>query len=291
MITLTSVELNTWIAALLWPLTRILGLIAAAPLFGNAAVPASVKVALGVMLASIIAPAIPALPAADPMSMAGLLILVQEMLIGLAMGLSMRIVFAAIEMAGEVSSLTMGLGFATLFDPQSSGRSSAVSQMLTLVATMMFLAVNAHLVLIAALEESFVTLPIAATPMAAGAAFELARWGGRIFSAGLQLSLPIVAALLITNVALGILTRAAPQLNIFGIGFPVSLAVGLLVIGLAMPSLGGPIQALFNEGIETSRRLARGGAAAAGAPLRAAPAAARGPQRQAAGGGRSSAGN
>jgi flagellar biosynthetic protein FliR len=261
MITLTSAEMNTWIAALLWPLTRILGLIAAAPLFGNTAVPVSVKVGLGVMLASIMAPAIPALPAADPMSMAGLLILIQELLIGLGMGFAMRVVFAAVEMAGEVSSLTMGLGFATFFDPMSSGRSSAVSQFLALIATMAFLAANAHLVLLEALAESFISMPVSATPMSSGAPLELARWGAHIFSAGLQLSLPIVAALLITNVALGILTRAAPQLNIFGIGFPVSLGVGLLVISMVLPYLNTPIQNLFNQGIEAVRSLPRAGAA------------------------------
>ena len=255
MISLTSVEMNTWIAALLWPLTRILGLIAAAPLFGNTAVPVSIKVTLGVLLAAIMAPAIPALPAADPMSMAGLLILLQELLVGLAIGFSMRIVFAAIEMAGEVSSLTMGLGFASFFDPMSSGRSAAVSQFLTLVASMVFLAANAHLVLLQALAESFVTLPVSATPMSVGAPLELARWGARIFSAGLQLSLPIVAALLITNVALGILTRAAPQLNLFGIGFPITIGVGFIMIGLALPYLATPLERLFQESIEMIRQL------------------------------------
>jgi flagellar biosynthesis protein FliR len=257
MLTLTSIEMNTWIAALLWPLTRILGLIAAAPIFGNRSVPVSAKVGLGVLLATIIAPTVPALPAADPMSLAGLLILIQELLIGLAMGFTMRIVFAAIEMAGEAASLTMGLGFATFFDPLTQGRSSAISQFLALVATMAFLAVNAHLVLLAALAESFISLPIAATPISAGGPHELALWGGRIFSAGLQLSLPILAALLITNIALGILTRAAPQLNIFGIGFPVSLGVGLLVLSLLLPYLSNPLQNLFNEGIEASRSIPR----------------------------------
>ncbi len=257
MITLTSVEMNTWIAALLWPLTRILGMIAASPLFGNSSIPVSGKVSLGVMLALIMAPAIPAMPAADPMSMAGFLILLQELLIGVAMGFAMRIVFAAVEMAGEVASLTMGLGFASFFDPMTKGRSSAVSQFLALIATMAFLSVNGHLVLLEALAESFVTMPVSATPIAAGAPWELARWGGKIFSAGLQISLPIVAALLITNVALGILTRAAPQLNIFGIGFPISLAVGLLLISQTLPYLSGPLQNLFNEGIEATRTIPR----------------------------------
>jgi flagellar biosynthesis protein FliR len=257
MITLTSVEMNTWIAALLWPLTRILGLIAASPLYGNKSVPVSLKIALGVLLASIIAPAIPALPAADPMSMAGLLILIQELLTGLAMGFAVRIVFAAVEMAGEISSLTMGLGFATFFDPQSQGRSSAISQFLALIATMAFLSVNAHLVLLSALAESFISLPISASPVNSGGFRELVIWGGRIFSAGVQLSLPIVAALLITNVALGILTRAAPQLNIFGIGFPISLGVGFLVISMTLPYLSTPLQNLFLQGIESSRLIPR----------------------------------
>jgi flagellar biosynthetic protein FliR len=257
MITLSTADINTWIAALLWPLTRILGLIAASPLFGNTSVPVSVKVMLGVLLASIVAPAIPALPAADPMSLAGLLILVQELLIGLAMGFAMRVVFAAVEMAGEISSLTMGLGFATFFDPATQGRSSAISQFLALVATTAFVAVNAHLVLLSALVESFSTMPVSATPLYGGGFKQLADWGGRIFSTGVQLSLPIVAALLITNVALGILTRAAPQLNLFGIGFPITLGVGLLVIAMSLPYLATPLQNLFLDGIERVRLMPR----------------------------------
>jgi flagellar biosynthetic protein FliR len=257
MITLSTADMNTWIAALLWPLTRILGLIAASPMFGHSAVPITVKLMLGVLLASIVAPAIPALPAADPASLAGLLILLQELLIGLAMGFAMRIVFAAVEMAGEVSSLTMGLGFATFFDPSTQGRSSAISQFLALVATLGFISVNAHLVLLSALVESFSTLPVSAQPIYSGGFKHLADWGGKIFSTGVQLSLPIVAALLITNVALGILTRAAPQLNLFGIGFPVTLGVGMLVLAMSLPYLATPLQNLFLDGIERARLMAR----------------------------------
>ena len=275
MLTLTSVEINAWIAGLLWPLSRILGLIAAAPLFGNAGVPLRVKVLLGVFLALVIAPLVPAVPAADPTSWAGLLILVKEMIIGLAMGFAMRLVFAAVEYAGEVASQTMGLGFAMFFDPSTRGRSSAISQFMALVATMAFLAVNGHLVLLEALAESFVTMPITETPFSSNAALELARWGGRIFSAGLQIAMPIIAALLITQVALGILTRAAPQLNIFGIGFPITLGVGFLTLSLALPYLSTPIVNLFNQGIETTRSLPRAGnpqpGAAGAQPAQAAP--------------------
>ena len=257
MITISSADINMWIAGLLWPLSRILGLIAASPLFGNSSVPATVKVSLGVLLALIIAPTVPALPATDPMSLAGLLILAQEMLIGLAMGFTVRVIFAAVEMAGEISSLTMGLGFATFFDPTTQGRSSAISQFLSLVATMAFLAVNAHLVLLSALVESFSTLPVSGLPVYGGGFKQMADWGARIFSTGVQLSLPIVAALLLTNIALGILTRAAPSLNLFGIGFPITLAIGFVVISVSLPYLATPWQNLFQRGIENTRSLGR----------------------------------
>jgi flagellar biosynthetic protein FliR len=162
-----------------------------------------------------------------------------------------------VEMAGEVASMTMGLGFATVFDPQSRGRSSAVSQFLALISTLAFLSVNGHLYLIEVLAESFISLPISATPMSSSLGLQVAKWGGIIFTTGLQLSLPIVAALLITTVALGILTRAAPQLNIFGIGFPISLGVGLLLLSQTLPYLAVPLQTLFNQGIEASRGMPR----------------------------------
>jgi flagellar biosynthetic protein FliR len=274
LISFTTTELYAWIGGLLWPLTRILGLVAAAPVFGNTGVPSLVKLTLGVLLAAIVAPTIPAIPAVDPSSWAGILIAGQEMLIGLAMGFSMRLVFAAIEFGGELASSTMGFSFASFFDPNSAGRSSAVSQFIALVATMAFLAMNAHLVLVQVLVESFFTLPISGTPMSLAAPLEMVRWGGRIFSAGLQLTLPIVAALLITNVALAILTRAAPQLNLFGIGFPVTLGTGLLVLSLTLPYLNTPLQNLFNQGIEASRRIPRTGAERPGQPRPAAPPAA-----------------
>jgi len=257
MLVVTSAELNTWIAALLWPATRILALIATSPIFGNARIPNELKLALGIFTALVISPTVPATPALDPAGWAGLSVLARELVIGAGMGFAMRLVFSAVEMAGEISSLTMGLGFASFFDPMSQGRSSAVSQFLVWVVTLAVLAVNAHLVLLEALAESFYTLPIAAISFRNDGFWDLALWGSKIFSAGLQLAMPIVAALLITNVALGILTRAAPQLNLFGIGFPITLGVGFLTLMMTLPYMNMPIQSLVNEGIEKARQLPR----------------------------------
>lgn len=248
MINFSSAELNTWIAAFLWPLTRILGLIATAPLFGNLAIPVRVKLGLGIMLSLVIAPTVPAMPATDPMSFPGLLILLHQLVIGLAMGFAMRIVFAAVEMAGEIAGLTMGFGFATFFDPQTRARTSAIAQFLALLTLMIFLALNVHLMMLATLAESFVSLPITPSPSGVHGFRQLAAWGGMIFSSGVQLALPIIAVLLITNIALGILTRASPQLNLFGIGFPITLGAGFIVLMLSLPYLATPMERMLNEG-------------------------------------------
>lgn len=255
MLNFSSAELNALITGFLWPLTRILGLIAAAPLFSNGSVPRRVKVGLGILLAMIVTPGLQMPAGLEPMSLQGLLILVQQLLIGLAMGFSMRIIFSAVELAGEVSSMTMGLGFATFFDPQSRGRSNAVSQFLGLLLLMVYLAANVHLALLETLVNSFRTMPITVGPLTGNITEQVVHWAGRIFSAGLQLSLPIVAALLITNIALGILTRAAPALNLFGIGFPITLAIGFAMLGLILPYLATPLANLFSETLITIRQL------------------------------------
>ncbi len=258
MISFTTAELNTLIAGFLWPLTRILGLLSVAPLFGNVAIPRLVKIGLGVMLALVISPTVPTLPAMDPMSLTGLLILVQQFLIGLAMGFVMRVVFACMELAGEMAGLSMGLGFATFFDPQTQGRSIAISQFLSLITILMYLVLNVHLALLATLAESFNTMPISDLPMNGRVFEQMALWGGKIFSTGVQMALPIVAALLIINVGLAVLARSAPQLNLFGIGFPVMLAVGFLMLAVVVPYLVTPLARLFQEGLEMVQLVATG---------------------------------
>lgn len=255
MLTFTSQQLYAWIAMFIWPTTRILGLLAIAPPFGSASVPMLVKVLLGVLIAAVIAPDVPIPAALDPMSMTGLLVLAQQLVIGLSMGFAMRIVFGAVEAAGEFTSSTMGLSFAAFFDPQTQGRTSVVSQIFSLLATMVFLSLNGHLILLQVMAESFHTLPITAQPITSEGFHQLGLWGARVFSMGLQLSLPLVIALLITNFALGILTRAAPQLNLFGIGFSINMIAGFILIGFGLPYMLTPLQHFLADGIDMVRML------------------------------------
>ena len=255
MISVTSAQLNAWLAAFAWPLARILALIASAPVIGNPSVPASVKIGLGLFVTFLVAPLLHSSPSTDPASAAGLLILAQQVLIGLAMGLAMQIVFHAAEMAGEFIGLQMGLGFATLYDASVPGMIPIIGQYLGIVISLAFLAVDGHVLLLSVLVESFQVLPLAPLSAASGLR-ALVQWSGNIFSYSLALSLPLLAALLITNLALGVLTRAAPQLNIFAVGFPLTILMGLLVLYLSLPYFAPTFERMFMDGLAVMLRVA-----------------------------------
>lgn len=255
MVSVSSDLLQTWIISLLWPLTRILGVIAAAPIFNHSSIPNQVKLGLGIMLTLIIVPTLPAMPNFEIFSFQGLLILVQQLVIGLAIGFSMRLVFSAVELAGQLIGMSMGLGFASFYDPQTQGQSTAVNQFLVLLSMLIFLSLDGHLLIVTAVANSFTSMPISVggssiNPM------KIALWGETIFSAGLLLALPAVTALLITNMALGILTKTAPQLNLFGIGFPITLSIGFVVLALSLPGMLKPIQNFIEQGVNNMSQVA-----------------------------------
>jgi flagellar biosynthetic protein FliR len=257
MLSFTDAQLNTWLVAFVWPLVRILGLLMAAPVFGHRSVPARVKIGLGVFIALIVSPTLPPLPDVALGSWQGLFILVQQFLIGLAIGFTMRVVFASVELAGEIIGLQMGLGFASFFDPQSAGQTLVLSRFFNLLAMLVFLAVNAHLLVLGLLAESFTTLPISAAPLAAEGFRSVASFGSTIFVVGLQIALPLIAVLLMTNLALGILTRSAPQLNIFAIGFPITLGVGLIVLDFSMPYFAPQMEGVIRQALQAGDSILR----------------------------------
>ncbi|MDE1547410.1 flagellar biosynthetic protein FliR, partial [Dechloromonas agitata] len=226
MISIGSAQIDAWIVAFIYPLTRILGFIATAPLWSSNGVPARTRLILGLAIAVALTPSLPPMPVVQPASLTGLWIMAQQMLIGIGMGFAVKIVFAAFNVAGEFIGTQMGLGFATFYDPLSSAQTPVIAEFINLLALLLFLSMNGHLLYLATLAQSFSAIPVSATPIAAGSWLNLAELGSRMFSAGLLLSLPVMAALMITNVALAVLTRAAPQLNLFALGFPLTLLGG-----------------------------------------------------------------
>lgn len=256
MISLTDAQINTWLATLLWPMARVLGLIMAAPVIGHGSVPARIKIGLGVFITLIIAPTLPPLPEIQVASPGGIFILIMQVLVGVAMGLVMRLAFSAVEMAGEIIGLQMGLGFASFYDPQSASNVNTLASFLGLLAALAFLAINGHLLLLGALTESFTVLPVSPQALPGSGMLAVANAGSIIFNYGVLIALPLIAMLLMTNLALAILTRSAPQLNIFAIGFPITLGVGLIAFDLSLPYLAGQTTTLFQSVLETLQQVA-----------------------------------
>lgn len=256
MISFTDAQVNAWMAAFFWPFFRILALIATAPFFGARGIPASAKVAFAFVLTMLVSPLLGPMPNVAPASAYGLYIVAQQLMIGFAMGLALRVIFSAMEMAGHIMGLQMGLGFATFFDPQNSAQIPVMGQFMGIVAMLLFLAINGHLLVISALVESFQVMPISLHPLASEGWRTLALWGGEIFRAGVLISLPVLAVLMMVNVALAILTRAAPQLNIFAVGFPLTLAVGFVVISVSMNYLLPIFSSMIETAVMTMMKIA-----------------------------------
>ncbi|CAG2133461.1 flagellar biosynthetic protein FliR [Cupriavidus plantarum] len=251
MLDVSTDQLYGWIAAFLWPLFRLLALIGTAPLFGESSIPRRAKVALAALLAAVVSPTIPNIPAVPAYSYEGLLIVLNEVGIGVAMGFTMRLAFAAVQVAGEVIGLQMGLSFAAFYDRNAGGQTMVLSRFLNLVAMLMFLAMDGHLTMLATVVDSFNALPIAASPLSGHGWGAVARAGAQVFAWGTLLSLPMIATLLTLNLAMGILNRASPQLSIFAVGFPVTLAGGMLVLMLVMPQMGAYMQHLLEAALQT----------------------------------------
>lgn len=261
MISIGSAELDAWLGLFVFPLTRILGLLATTPVFNNAALPVRIRLVMGLAIAMALAPALPAPPpqlAAG--SWLGLAVIGEQMLIGVMMGFALRIALVALDVAGELIGLQMGLSFATFFDPGNSGQTPVMTQFLGFLTALMFLAMNGHLLALSLLAESFVLLPVSATPFHAIALWSLMSSAAMMFSLGVMLALPLIAALLVTNISLGVLSRVAPTLNLFAVGFPVTLALGFIVLWLILPYLGVAMETVFSRGFDLLETLVRAAA-------------------------------
>ncbi|WP_368649983.1 flagellar biosynthetic protein FliR [Castellaniella ginsengisoli] len=228
-------QLYDWINGLLWPLFRIAGLVALAPVLGESSIPVRVKIGLSIVIT---------------------LVAAQQVLIGMALGLCMRLVFTAAMMAGEFVGLPMGLAFASFFDPATGANTAVLSRLINLVAMLVFLAVNGHLLMLDGLIRTFDLLPVGAPLMTDGWG-ALLDWSAQIWISGILLALPLIVVLLTINLSLGILNRTAQQLSVFAVGFPISLTTGLILLAIVIPQSGDFLTGLFEGGYQAMARIAR----------------------------------
>jgi flagellar biosynthesis protein FliR len=263
-LTLNASDVSMWVGRMWWPVLRISGFVLTAPASSEAVVPRLVKIVLTLALAFLMAPLVQVPADLSIFSAAGMLSAVLELLIGVSIGMVVQLAFEALVFAGQSVSMTMGLGFATLVDPQRGAQTPVLGQMFMIFGTLIYLAINGHLMLLGALAQSFHSLPIGAAHVDKNFLLSVVLWGARVFDAGLLIALPAVIALVIVNLALGVVTRAAPQLNLFGIGFTITLLAGFFVLIAGLDGIMSGISSLIHSALAAVSELV--GSPAAGVP-------------------------
>ncbi len=251
--TVVSAALRAW----WWPFLRISGFILTAPIIGTRALPRRIRMLLTLALTGVLAPLIKldaAVEKIETLSAAGLLLVVQQVSIGVALGLVLRMIFVVFEFAGQVIAQQMGLGFAAMVDPQSGTQVPVVGQFYVVLATLLFFATNAHLQMIQLIADSFTLLPVGASigrDMLAG----VMHWSGDLLVLAVMLMLPVIIALLVVNLVFAVMTRSAPQLNIFAIGFPITLLFGALMMLLTISALSEDFASALRAGFTAAYSL------------------------------------
>jgi flagellar biosynthetic protein FliR len=247
MLTLTSGQLEAWLGLYLWPFFRIGACLMVAPIFGAVFVPARFRLVLAAALTLLVAPLLPPQPPVSPLSGEGLVITAQQVLIGISLGFVVQVIFDSLAMGGQLLANSMGLSFAFNVDPQHGVSTPVLGQFYMILATLVFLALNGHLTLIESLVEGFRGMPVGASGFGAEGAWQITRWGDQIFRGALTIALPGLTALLIVNLAFGVVSRAAPTLNLFAIGFPVVLICGLIIVLVGLPSVQSGFIGMMRE--------------------------------------------
>lgn len=244
---LSTAQLTAWVGQFLWPLFRITALLMFMPLIGAASVPARVRLALALALTMLIAPMITSVPAVEPLSSEALAITAHELAIGITGALLLNIYMAIFTSAGQMMSMQMGLGMAVMVDPVNGVSTPILGQFYQLMSYLMFLGLNGHLVVLELLIESFEFLPISGSLQLKDILTELIKLGSWMFASALLISIPAITAMLIVNLTFGVMNRAAPQLNIFSLGFPMSMVCGLLVLMLSVSNVSGVFLSLTEQ--------------------------------------------
>ncbi|MDP2261881.1 MAG: flagellar biosynthetic protein FliR [Hydrogenophaga sp.] len=243
--TFSEADIMALVSPVFWPFLRVLAVFSSAPIFSARSVPVRTRVALAMLVALCAQAGLPDQPMValtDPQAFS---VVLQQVVIGVAIGLAVRIVFASVELAGEVIGLQMGLNFAGFFDPSTNSQSSTVGRFFGNTTMLLFVVLNGHLMLLQAVIASFETFPIGGNAFESINRLQLHQLGAIVFRYGLWIALPMIGMLLFINIVLGFISRIAPQMNAFAIGFPLTLSAGLLGMAFTLPMLDAPVIALM----------------------------------------------
>ncbi|AOW12212.1 flagellar biosynthetic protein FliR [Hydrogenophaga crassostreae] len=248
--TFTEADIMALVSPVFWPFLRILAVFSSAPIFSARSVPMRTRVALALLVAVCAQAGMPEQPVIGLTDPRALAVVMQQVIVGVAIGLAVRIVFASVEVAGEVIGLQMGLNFAGFFDPSTNSQTSAVGRFFGNTTMLLFIVLNGHLMVLHAVISSFERFPLDGSALASINQMRLHELGGLVFRYGLWIALPMIGMLLFVNIVLGFISRIAPQMNAFAIGFPLTLSVGLAGIAMTLPMLDAPVVALMKLATE-----------------------------------------
>jgi len=257
MLSLSAGQLEAWVAQLFWPFVRIGACLMVAPIFGARYVPARMRIVIAGAITLLVAPLLPSTAGTEMFSATGLVITAQQVIIGLALGFALQLAFEAVAFGGQLLANSMGLSFAMSVDPLHGASTQVLGQFYTLMVTLTFLALNGHLMMIETLVDGFRTLPVGTAGLGNDGLWMLMKWSGQLFSGALTIALPGMTALTIVNLGFGIVSRAAPTLNLFAVGFPISLVLGLLFILAGLPAVQGSFTTLVQVAFQAMTAMQR----------------------------------
>jgi flagellar biosynthetic protein FliR len=253
LITVAAIDIVEQFYALLWPMLRMSALMLFAPVFSLPALTTRLRVLLALALSVMVYPMFD-WPRIDPLSARGLLEIVNQITIGLMMGLILQVAIAAVVVAGQAISNSMGLSMAMMIDP-NLGNVPTVAQFLIVLATLVFVGLGGHGLLLAMLVESFSSLPVGTFVMVEQSWRQVLAWSSMMFLGAVLIALPVMVTLLFINIGIGVITRAAPSLNIFAVGLPATIVMGFLVLIMSMANIGARLQWLWTQSLVQTRTL------------------------------------
>lgn len=245
------------ISIYIWPMIRLSGFVLTLPVISSAVLPARIRLVFIVLLAVIVAPLHQEWPSLLSFTAIGVLAICQEFFIGLLMGFTIQIVFQSFILGGQVIAMQAGLGFATLVDPASKTSVPLVSQFYLMLVTLVFLLVDGHLLMIEYVVKSFDVQPLGMTKIGISTLWQLISFSAWMFKGAILLALPAIVSLLVVSLSFGIMMKAAPQINIFSVGFPLTLILGVIIVYVTTNGILPHIKMLLNEGITTAQEMIR----------------------------------
>jgi flagellar biosynthetic protein FliR len=244
---LDGAEISSWVSRWLWPFFRVAGFFMVMPLFGSRLVTPPIRLLLALLTSAVLTPILPPMPVIESVGLATFLIIAQQVLIGIALGFALDVLMQIFILSGQMVAMQTGLGMAMMIDPSNGVNVAVVAQWFMVFVNLLFISLNGHLIAIEILADSFFVLPVGGETLSTDTLMAIAKLATWMFAAATVLALPALAAMLVVNIAFGVMARLAPQLNIFAVGFPVTMMLGLIVIWITFAGYGVQFQGLMLE--------------------------------------------